>query len=215
MIRVVVADDTEQECGNPIPRFTEAEGVVVVGLARDGNEALALARALRPDVLLLSPRVSGMDSGEVTRRVNAEGVSGAVLILAAQTDEVWSHTAPPGTAGIVRRDIPRDDLLRAIRAAVQRRPTQAPAVPETPNGGHVGELQASIAEPLRALTEREREVLALVAEGYSNKEIAAQLGLTVGTVKGYVSSILTKLGVADRTQAAVFALRHGLTDSET
>jgi DNA-binding NarL/FixJ family response regulator len=213
MIRVLIADETERGCGGLLPRLKDAEGIAVVGQARDGSEALALSRSLRPDVLLLSSHVPGMDGLEVTRQVKAEGVAGAVLILADGVDEEWSRDAiRTGAAGVLPREIARDDLLQAIRSAARGTPAYAPAAPESPVGRM--DAQASPEEPFRGLTDREREVLALVAEGYSNKEIAARLGLTVGTVKGYVSAILSKLGVADRTQAAVYALRHGLVSPD-
>jgi NarL family two-component system response regulator LiaR len=202
MIRVLIGDETERGRRDLIPYLTDAEGIVVVGRARDGAEALALARALRPDVLLLSA-LAGEAGLEVTRQVVAEGVASVVLLFVPSADGSRARRAlADGAADVLPDDISYDHLLQAIRLAVQGKPAQPPDTQTTPE------------DPFRDLTDREREVLTLVAEGYSNKEIAARIGLTVGTVKGYVSSILTKLGVVDRTQAAVFALRHGLVISE-
>jgi len=209
MIRVLIADDHEMVREGLTLFLGEAAGIAVLGQARDGAEALALARAWRPDVLLLDLVIPRMDGIEVTRHVKAEGVAGAVLILTTFADEERVREAVrAGATGFLLKDIPRGELVRAIHAAAEGRPTLSPAAQES--------LMRQVAappaqeQPFSVLTEREREVLVHVAEGYSNKEIAARLGLTVGTVKGYVSAILTKLGVADRTQAAVFALRHGL-----
>jgi DNA-binding NarL/FixJ family response regulator len=194
MIRVLIAEDPQSGRESLLPVLARAEGVTVAGRARDGAEALSLSRTLRPDVLLLDLAVSPDDAAEVARRAAAEGAAGATLILAAAGDEAPVHEAIGSGAGmVVLRESSPEDLTRAIHAAAT-----APAVPD----------------PFGELTEREREVLTLVADGLSNKEIAARLGLTVGTVKGYVSAILLKLGVADRTQAAVYALRHGLVRPE-
>ena len=173
------------------------DGIVVAGEAGDGPTALSLAASLRPDIVLLDLRLPGIDGSALIEPLRAAGPR--VLVLTSATEPaVAARAVRAGAAGVLYKDIDPDALVRAIRAVRDGHVLLAPAA--------VGSLlRASRAE---ALTPRESEVLARIAEGRSNREIARLLRLSEKTVKAHVSSVLAKLGVQDRTQAAVYAVRH-------
>jgi DNA-binding NarL/FixJ family response regulator len=173
------------------------EGIAVAGETGDGLTAVALAASLRPDVVLLDLRLPGVDGAALIEPLRAAGPR--VLVLTSATEpSVAARAVRAGAAGVLYKDIDPDALVRAIRSVRDGHVLLAP--------GTVGSLlRGSRAE---ALTPRESEVLARIAEGRSNREIARLLRLSEKTVKAHVSSVLAKLGVQDRTQAAVYALRH-------
>jgi DNA-binding NarL/FixJ family response regulator len=183
-----------------------ADGIAVAGEAAEGPAALALAESLRPDVVLLDLKLPGMDGLEVLGALAGSpdprfaGIR--VLVLTSATDPARARQAVrAGAAGIVYKDIDPDALVRAIRAVHDGHLLLAPeAAAAVADGG------PRLRDPL---TGREREVLALIADGKSNREIARRLNVAEKTVKAHVSSVLAKLGVQDRTQAAVYAVRHG------
>ena len=190
--------------------LAESDGeIVVVGEASDGDEAVRLATAVKPDVVLMDLSMPRVDGLEATRRLREAGVESRVLILTSFADgEGVRDAVRAGVTGYLMKDVLKTELLAAIRLAADGVPTLHPraqqhlmrgiAEPETPS-------------PFTALTPRERDVLALLARGESNKRIAAALNLSIGTVKGYVSAIFEKLGVEDRTQAALLAAKHDPT----
>lgn len=212
-LRVLIADD-HAVVREGLHLFLEEEvsEITVVGAASDGEEAIRLARKLKPDVILMDLVMPRLDGIEAIRRLRDAGVSSRVLILTSFSDDQRVRDAiKAGAIGYLLKDVLKADLLDAIRAAAQGRPTLHPEAQER--------LMRQVAappasSPLDTLTERERDVLRLIAQGKSNKEIAVGLFLTVGTVKGYVSAVLAKLGVADRTQAALFAMKHHLGPEE-
>jgi NarL family two-component system response regulator LiaR len=182
----------------------------VVGEAGDGATAVDLAQALAPDVILMDLQMPTMDGIEATRRIRAAQPDVEVVVLTTFIDNANITAAiQAGAVGYVLKDVPPGELAEAIRAAARGEVHLAPAVQRT--------LMQAMAHPNHttpapdALTEREREVLSLLAAGRSNKEIARQLSVTERTVKGHVGNVLGKLGLASRTQAAVYAMRHGLT----
>ncbi|GAB4467940.1 MAG: response regulator transcription factor [Armatimonadaceae bacterium] len=217
-IRVLLADDHEmvreglalilaEENGDGEP------GIALVGQAADGEEALRLARELRPDVLLMDLVMPRRDGVEVTEILTEEGSPARVLILTSFVDAERIRAAiRAGATGYLLKDMRRADIIRAIRAAADGEPTLHPTAQS--------HLMRQVTQPaetslLNTLTGRETDVLRLVATGHSNKEIANTLSLSIGTVKGYVSSILVKLEVADRTQATLYAIKHGLVAEVT
>ena len=182
----------------------------VVGEAGDGATAVKLAQELAPDVILMDLQMPTMDGIEATRRIRAAQPEVEVVVLTTFIDNANITAAiQAGAVGYVLKDVPPGELAEAIRAAARGEVHLAPAVQRT--------LMQAMAHPNHtapapdALTEREREVLSLLAAGRSNKEIARQLSVTERTVKGHVGNVLGKLGLASRTQAAVYAMRHGLT----
>jgi DNA-binding NarL/FixJ family response regulator len=173
------------------------DGIVVAGEAGDGPTAVSLAASLRPDIVLLDLRLPGVDGSTLIEPLRAAGPS--VLVLTSATEpSVAAQAVRAGAGGVLYKDIDPDALVRAIRSVRDGHVLLAPAA-----AGSL--LRGSRAE---ALTPRESEVLARIAEGRSNREIARLLGLSEKTVKAHVSAVLGKLGVQDRTQAAVYAVRH-------
>ncbi len=212
MIRVLICDDQEVVREGLRVILTKAPDIKVVGVAGDGAEALALLDVARPDVVLMDLKMPGMNGIQATRQIRERFPQVRVLVLTTYDADEWVFDAiRSGAAGYVLKDTPVESLTAAIQAAA------AGKTPVDPNVA--GKLFAQIArsapvdaKPLADLSEREREVLVLVARGLSNADIAQRLFLSEGTVRNYVSAILSKLGVADRTQAAVLALRAGLLD---
>jgi NarL family two-component system response regulator LiaR len=218
IVRVLLADDHRILRTGLRMILTEAaptgddETIEVVGEAGTGDEAVRLAAQLRPDVVLMDLLMPGIDGIEATRRIRAAaGNDGppAVLILTTYGDDARVREAvQAGALGYLHTDLLQAELVRAVHAAARGVPTLDARAQQS--------LMRQLTDvpavsPFDALTDRERDVLRLIADGRSNKEIAATLFLSHGTVKGYVSAILPKLGVVDRTQAALFATRHGLT----
>jgi len=210
MIRVMICDDQEVVRQGLRVILDRTPRIRVVGEARDGAEALALLRAAQADVVLMDLKMPGMNGIQATRKIRELHPDVRVLVLTTFDADEWVFDAiRSGAAGYILKDSPAEGLAAAIEAA-----GKTPVDPAV-----AGKLFAQITRtapvnvPLLAeLTEREREVLVLLARGLSNGEIAERLHLSKGTVRNYVSAILGKLGVPDRTQAAVLAIRAGLLD---
>ena len=211
-IRVLVVDDHEIVREGLATLLSEEAGMVVVGQAANGAEAVILAETLQPDVVLMDLVMPEMDGIEATRAILRSNSACRVLVLTSYVDDQQVRAAiEAGAMGYLMKDVLKADLLRAIQTASQGKPTLHPEAQQV-----LMRQVATSAAPLQhqTLTPRERDILRLIAQGHSNKEIAAELHLTGGTVKGYVSAILAKLDVADRTQAALYAIKHGLVDPE-
>ena len=182
------------------------DGIEVAGEAGDGAAALDLAAELAPDVILLDLKLPGRDGIAVLGELKAAGSPARVLVLTSATEPASASLAVrSGASGVVYKDVDPDALVRAIRSVHDGHLLFAPEAAGSlvrPGGGW------SPAAGLDALTSREREVLAEIAKGRSNREIARALAVSEKTVKAHVSSVLAKLGVQDRTQAALVAVRH-------
>jgi DNA-binding NarL/FixJ family response regulator len=198
VISVLIVDD------HPVVRqglralLEVQDDMAVAGEAGDGPAAISLAESLRPDIVLLDLKLPGMDGVAVLRPLRAAGLR--VLVLTSATEPSAAAAAVrAGAAGVVYKDIDPAALVRAIRSVHDGNVLLAP------------EAVGSLIRGSRAdtLTAREREVLAGIADGKSNREIARLLRVSEKTVKAHVSAVLAKLGVQDRTQAAVYAVRHG------
>lgn len=211
IIRLIIADDHAMVREGLRMFLAEESDFEVVGEATNGAEAVALAQKLKPDVILMDLIMPETDGIEATRRMRELNPDCHVLILTSFSDDQKVRDAiQAGATGYLLKDILRSQLLDAIRSVAQGRPTLHPEAQRL--------LMRQVTQPAELhpfdhLTERERDVLTLIAQGNSNKEIAAKLHLTEGTVKGYVSAIFLKLDVADRTQAALFAVKHSLVEN--
>ena len=220
MIRVLLVDDQALLRAGLRMILENAEGMEVVGEADDGATATTLAIETTPDVILMDIRMPEVDGLEATRRIRAALPDGPrILILTTfDLDEYVYSALRAGASGFLLKDTLAADLLSAIRVVAKGDAIVAPSVTRRLIERHIGTssdpLPRTKAE-LGALTEREREVLELIARGLSNAEIAARLFLTEGTVKGHVSRILTKLGLRDRVQAVVFSYECGLVRAGT
>jgi DNA-binding NarL/FixJ family response regulator len=213
MIQVLLADDQALVRTGFRMILQGAPDMRVVGEAGDGAEAAALALRLRPDVVLMDIRMPGVDGVEATRRICAGSTSIRVLVLTTfDLDEYVYAALSAGASGFLLKDTLAPDLLSAIRVVTRGDAVVAPSVTRRLLERHIGNGPdpAMPGAALGALTEREREVLALLARGLSNAELAAQLYLSEGTVKTHVSRILAKLGLRDRVQAVVYAYESGL-----
>jgi DNA-binding NarL/FixJ family response regulator len=209
-IRVLIVDDHAIVREGLQTLLAEESGVQVVGQAVNGRDALTQAQLLRPDVILMDLVMPELDGIEATWQITQSVPHCRILALTSFADDHHVQAAiQAGAIGYLLKDILQADLVRAIETAVLGQPTLHPEAQSVLIRQAV--LPATPA-PHTELTTREREVLTLIAAGRSNKEIATILHLTEGTVKGYVSHILHKLGVADRTQAALYAVKHGLSD---
>lgn len=210
MVRVIICDDQTVVREGLAAILSTAADIEVVGLAANGAEACEQALQARPDVVLMDLKMPVMNGIHATERLRASLPMTSVLILTTYADDAWVLDAiRAGAAGYLLKDTRRDDLIAAIKGTAAGKTFLDPSI-----AGKVLAQAAAPAEPAGPsapeLTEREAEILQLICRGYSNPEIAQRLHLASGTVRNYVSAILQKLGVEDRTQAAVAAYRLGL-----
>jgi len=212
MIRVMLTDDQALVRTGFRMILENAGDMAVVGEAGDGEQAVRLAREVEPDIVLMDVRMPEVDGVEATRRIVALGLQTRVLVLTTfDLDEYVYAALRAGASGFLLKDTLAPDLLSAIRAVARGDAIVAPSVTRRLLERYVG--TGSPAAPdagLGRLTEREREVLGLIARGLSNAEIAGRLYLSEGTVKTHVSRILAKLGLRDRVQAVILAYETGL-----
>ncbi len=185
--------------------------IQVVGKAQDGAEAVELVERLAPDLVLMDLKMPSMNGVEATRQIRARFPQVRVLVLTTYDDDEWVFDAiRAGAAGYLLKDTPREKVVDAIRGTVEGKSFVDPAVAGRLMQQVAGRQAQPASHLLAALSEREIDVLRLLARGMSNAEMAAQLHLSEGTVRNHVSAILTKLGVPDRTNAAILAIQAGL-----
>ncbi len=214
MIRVVLVDDQELVLTG-LRALAERDGdITVVGEARSGRSGVSRARELRPDVVLMDVRMPDVDGLQATREIAADPELDGVRVLVLTTfdeDEHVLEAIRAGAAGYLLKDVSPTDLREAIRVVAAGESLLSPAVTGTVLRSLAERLHAAVDDtPLQGLTEREREVLALVGRGLSNEEIARELLLSPATARTYVSRLLTKLGARDRARLVVLAYETGL-----
>lgn len=206
MIRVLIADDHKVVREGLAFLLSAEPGIEVAGQAADGTAALRAIRELRPDVVLLDLFMPNMDGMAVLAAMCAEGLTAQVLVLtSSQDDSQLVQAVKAGALSFLPKTAGVDQVIESVRAAARGESVLQPAA----TARLIQELRrGSAPDPLGLLTPRETEVLREVARGRANREIAKALCVSEETVKSHVSSILAKLGLADRTQAAIFGLQH-------
>jgi DNA-binding NarL/FixJ family response regulator len=208
LIRLLIVDDHTVVREGLQTLLADEPGIEIIGEAATGTQAVRLAIDLHPDVVLMDLVMPDMDGIAATRLIQRDSPGTRILVLTTFADDQRVRDAIlAGAVGYLLKDVLKPDLLRAIQAAAQGIPTLHPEA-QRHLMRHMAHPEPR--SPVAELTQRERDVLRLIAGGHNNRDIAAMLHLTEGTVKGYVSTILAKLGLADRTQAALYAMRHGL-----
>lgn len=210
-IRVLIVDD-HAVVREGLRTYLELSDVVeIVGEARNGREAVEQVRRTHPDVILMDLLMPEMDGIAATRAIKEIAPEARIIVLTSFTDN--EHVMPAlraGAIGYLLKDVGAEDLVRAIQGAQQGQAQLHPDVAQRLMEQVTTPKAPGSDRPASVLTPREIEVLRLIANGMSNKEIARALVLNERTVKGHVSNILSKLGLADRTQAALYAVREGL-----
>lgn len=210
MIRVMVADDHGVVRAGLAQLLATFPDIELVGSASNGEEAVSLCSARAPDVVLMDLEMPVLDGIEATKRIRAAQPDVAVVVLTSFSDRERIMSAlDAGAAGYLLKDAEPQALARAIEAAARG---ETPLDPKAARAL----LSARRAAPLAdGLSDREREVLAMVAEGLPNKLIAQRLGISEKTVKAHLTSVYRQIGVTDRTQAALWAQRQGVTRTES
>jgi DNA-binding NarL/FixJ family response regulator len=212
VISVLIADDQDL-VREGLRMLLEAEpDFTVAGEAGDGGQALAQARVLDPDVILMDVRMPRMNGIEATTRLVQAGSRARILMLTTfDLDEYVYHALKAGASGFLLKDASREQLVGAVRAVSAGETLLAPAITRRLIEDFCrGPAPGTPADATGGLTERELEVVRLVAQGMSNAEIASTLYLSEATVKSHIARILAKLGLRDRVQVAVYAYEHGI-----
>lgn len=207
-IRVLIVDDHEMVRSGLAAFLGLAPDLELVGEAGSGEEAIRLCRELRPDVVLMDMVMPGIDGPEATRAIRAAHPETQVIVLTSFLEgDLVQHALQAGALSYLLKNVGSGELVAAIRAATAQRPVLAPEATQT-----LIQRMTQPAPPGHDLSRREREVLALLVRGLSNRAIAEQLIISVSTVDFHVSNILGKLGVTGRTEAVALAVQHHLVD---
>ncbi|MFJ8019432.1 response regulator [Streptomyces sp. NPDC096311] len=217
MTTVLIADDQPLQRMGFAMLLENKPGIEVIGEASHGSEAVRLTASLRPDVVLMDVRMPGMDGIEATRRIVATGGRSRILVLTTfDLDEYAFAALRAGASGFLLKDALPDELLAAIRAVAAGDAVVSPRLTRRLLDAHAhllgrsGPPTGDDHPQLRELSEREREVLVAIGEGWTNMEISERLGLAESTVKKHVGRVLSKVGARDRIQAVIIAYDTGL-----
>lgn len=212
MIKVFICDDQDIVCDGLKVILSSDPEIQVVGMAYDGLEALEKIPQTHPNLVLMDLKMPRMNGVEATQQIHRQYPEIRILVLTTYDADEWVFDAiRSGAAGYLLKDTPREGLITAVKGTVQGQTHVAPGVA----GKLFHFIQGQTAPTtlmLEHLNEREKELLQLIGRGLNNAEIAAQLHLSHGTVRNYVSALLEKLNLTDRTQAALLALRCGLIE---
>ncbi|KPK22478.1 MAG: LuxR family transcriptional regulator [Dehalococcoidia bacterium SG8_51_3] len=210
-MKVIICDDQAIVRDGLVMLLKLEPDIEVVGTAGDGAEAVEMIADKGPDLILMDLKMPIMNGVEATRQIRMKYPEVKVLVLTTYADDEWVFDAiQAGASGYLLKDTPREELIRAVRGTITGKTYVDPSIA----GKVLDQVSSHQTQPATLitskLTEREIEVLRLIAKGLNNTDIADQLFLSDGTVRNHVSAILAKLGVSDRTQAAVIAIQHGL-----
>lgn len=211
MIKVIICDD-QAIIRDGLEMLLKLEkDIEVAGQAQDGAEAVEIVKKTQPDLVLMDLKMPGLNGIEATRQIRTRYPHVKVLVLTTYDDDEWVFDAiRAGASGYLLKDTPREEVIKAVKGTAAGKSFVDPAVA----GKLLTQVAGKPAPPSTLLTdkltEREVDVLRLVARGFTNTDIAERLHLSEGTVRNHVSAIFAKLEVADRTQAAVIAIQHGL-----
>jgi DNA-binding NarL/FixJ family response regulator len=210
-MKVIICDDQDIVRDGLELLLKLEKDIEIVGIAVDGAEAVEMVAQKQPDLVMMDLKMPVMNGVDATRQIKARFPTVKVLVLTTFGTEDWVLEAiRAGASGYLLKDATREEVLNAIRGTVEGKTFIDPSVA----GKLLGEITGGKKKPAAVLTDkltqREIEVLQLLAKGLSNEDIAKKLFLSEGTVRNHISSIVTKLGVSDRMQAAVMAIQHGL-----
>jgi DNA-binding NarL/FixJ family response regulator len=210
-MRVVICDDQAIVRDGLTMLLKLEPDIEVVGTTEDGAAAVEMVAKEKPDLVLMDLKMPIMNGVEATRQIKTNYPEVKILVLTTYDDDEWVFDAiQAGAAGYLLKDTPRDEVVKAVKGTASGKTYVDPSVA----GKVLEQVSSHQTQPATLitgkLTEREIEVLRLIARGLNNKDISEQLFLSEGTVRNHVSAILAKLGVSDRTQAAVIAIQHGL-----
>jgi DNA-binding NarL/FixJ family response regulator len=212
-IRVLLADDQAMVRAGFRMILGSEPDIEVVGEAENGEQAAAAANRLRPDVVLMDIQMPGVDGLQATRRItqNQQLATRVVILTTFERDEYVFEAMQSGASGFLLKNAPPEELIQAVRVVAAGDALLAPSVTRRIIEQFARRpVEPDVRERLESLTQREREVLVMLARGNSNAELAAELFVTEGTIKTHVSSLLAKLGLRDRVQAVVLAYESGL-----
>lgn len=211
MIKILICDDQSVVCEGLRAILGTTGDIEVVGVAYNGAEAIQLAGQTNPDIILMDLKMPVMNGILATKQLRQEFPHIKVLVLTTYDTDEWVLDAiRNGAAGYILKDTPSDDIITIIRQTMQGKTYVDPGV-----AGTLFELVAQTStsaevQAIKKLSEREQDILRLLAKGLGNAEIAQRLYLSEGTIRNYLSAIFNKLGVSDRTQAALLAIKAGL-----
>ena len=215
MFKILICDDQKIVCEGLQTIINADPDLEVVGISHDGAQALAAIPELQPNLILMDLKMPNMNGVQATRKITAEYPEIYVLILTTYDDDEWIFDAiRSGADGYLLKDTPPADLIKSIKGTLEGKCFIDPQVAGKLLSEYADNFGKSQPPTHYTFTERERDILTLLSQGLSNSEISDKLFLAEGTVRNYTSVLLKKLGVADRTQAAILAIRYGLVQNQ-